>query len=146
MAGVNKVIVVGNLGADPELKHLDSGSVVCRLSVATSRQWTNKQTNETQSETEWHRISVWGKQAEACEKYLSRGRQVYVEGRLRTSSYEKEPGDKRYSTEIVAEVVQFLGGKGGDGGGDGDRDRSRSSGGGGGRQNSAPDPDDDIPF
>lgn len=148
MAGVNKAIIVGNLGADPELRFLESGTPVCRLSIATSRQWKNQQTNEMMSETEWHRITVWGKQAEACDKFLSKGRQVYVEGRLRTTSYDKE-GQKHYTTEIVAEQVQFLGGKDGGGGG-------QQSGGGGNqqRQQSKPqsqpapadDPDDDIPF
>jgi single-strand DNA-binding protein len=146
MAGVNKAIVVGNLGADPELRHTDSGTPVCRLSVATSRQWTNKQTNETQQETEWHRITVWGKQAESCQKYLAKGRQVYVEGRIRTSSYEDENGVKKYSTEIVAEIVQFLGSKadnegGGGGGGGGGGSSSKPS-----NRQPEPDPDDDIPF
>lgn len=142
MAGVNKVIVVGNLGADPELKTTEGGTPVCRLSVATTRVWTNKSTNEKQQETEWHRITVWGKQAEHCEKYLAKGRQVYVEGRLRTSSYDKE-GQKHYSTEIVADIVQFLGGKG-DGGGQGGSDGGGGNQGGGGHQ--PVDPDDDIPF
>jgi len=142
MAGVNKVIVVGNLGADPELKHTQGGTAVCKLSVATTRTWTNQQTNEKQQETEWHRITVWGKSAENCEKYLAKGRQVYVEGRLRTSSYEKD-GVKHWSTEIVAEQVQFLGGRDGGGGQGGDqRDGPPPQNGG----NNAPDPDDDIPF
>lgn len=150
MAGVNKVIIVGNLGADPELKTLESGASVCRLSVATTRVWNNKTTNEKQQETEWHRITVWGKQAEHCEKYLAKGRQVYVEGRLRTSSYEKE-GQKHYSTEIVADQVQFLGGRdgGGQGGGSGDGGGDQSGGNGGqrgGGYQQPTDPDDDIPF
>lgn len=151
MPGVNKAIIVGNLGADPELRFLESGTPVCRLSVATSRQWKNQQTNEMMSETEWHRITVWGKQAEACDKFLSKGRQVYVEGRLRTTSYDKD-GQKHYTTEIVAEQVQFLGGKEGGGGGQqssgGERQQPRQSS---SRppQNQPPpadDPDDDIPF
>ncbi len=113
MAGVNKVIIVGNLGRDPELNTMESGQSVCRLNIATTRRWTNKTTNEKMEETEWHRISVWGKQAENCNKYLSKGKQVYVEGRLRTSSYEKE-GQKHWSTEIVADDVQFLGGRDGE--------------------------------
>lgn len=108
---VNKAIVIGHLGQDPDVKFTNSGMPVCRLSVATTRTWTNKQTDERQSETEWHRITVWGKQAEHCGEYLAKGRQVYVEGYLRTSSYDDEEGKKRYSTEIVAEKVQFLGGK-----------------------------------
>lgn len=149
MSGVNKVIVIGNLGSDPDLKHTQGGTPVCRLSVATTRTWNNQQTNERQQETEWHRITVWGKQAENCEKYLSKGRQVYVEGRLRTSSYDKD-GVKHYSTEIVADQVQFLGGKEGGGGAQGNGDNgggggNRGSGGYGGA-NSSDDPDDDIPF
>ena len=143
MAGVNKAIIVGNLGADPELRTTQGGTSVCRLSVATTRVWTNSQTNEKQSETEWHRITVWGKQAEHCEKYLSKGRQVYVEGRLRTSSYDKD-GQKHWSTEIVADTVQFLGGGNQGGGGGGNRDEGPPPDSGGGYQPS--DPDDDIPF
>ncbi len=141
MAGVNKVIVVGYLGADPELKDTSGGNSVCRLSVATTRVWNNKKTNEKVEETEWHRVSVWGNQAEACEKYLTKGKMVYVEGRLRTSSYEKE-GQKHYSTEIVAETVQFLGSKG-DGGGkrdDGNNNQKESD------PEPSRDEDDDIPF
>jgi len=110
MAGVNKVIILGNLGQDPEIHEMKGGQKVCRLNVATTRKWKSKDTNEQVEETEWHRISVWGPQAEPCQKYLSKGRQVYVEGRLRTSAYEKD-GVKKYSTEIVADTVQFIGGK-----------------------------------
>jgi len=104
---VNKAIIVGNLGRDPELQHTSSGSAVTRLSVATTRKWKNKQTGESQEETEWHRVTVWGAQAEPCSKFLSKGRKVYVEGRIRTTKYEKD-GMERYSTEIVADTVQFL--------------------------------------
>lgn len=138
MAGVNKVIIVGHLGSDPDLKTTSNDNSVCRLSVATTRNWKNKQTGESQQETEWHRVTVWGKQAEHCEKYLSKGRQVYVEGRLRTSSYEKE-GVKCYSTEVVAEMVQFLGGKG-------ERNESEDSNSGNKNSDNSPDPDDAIPF
>lgn len=139
MAGVNKVIILGNLGQDPEIHEMKSGTKVCRLNVATTRRWTSKDTGEKVEETEWHRISVWGPQADPCKKYLSKGRQVYVEGRLRTSSYEKE-GVKHYATEVVADTVQFIGGKN-----DGD-----SKGGGNGTpprdDNYAPPGDDDIDF
>lgn len=148
MAGVNKVIILGNLGADPELRHTDGGTAVCRLSVATTRTWFNKQTDEKQQETEWHRVTVWGKQAENCEKYLKKGRQVYVEGRLRTSSYEKD-GQKHWSTEIVADQVQFVGGRDGSGEGSNDSGGSgKSSGKSSGPRDDhyEPDPDDDIPF
>jgi single-strand DNA-binding protein len=166
MAGVNKVILVGNLGRDPEMRYTQAGTPVCRLSVATTRQWTSKQ-GERQEETEWHRVTVWGKSAEHCNQYLTKGRQVYVEGRLKTSSYEQD-GIKKYSTEVVADRVQFLGGRGeggggtgGGGGGGGARGGSYGggggSGGGGGGGGGGPEPydpgafgpppgDDDIPF
>ena len=109
MSGVNKVILIGNLGRDPELKYTNGGTPVCKLSVCTSRAWTNKN-GERQEEQEWHRVSVWGKQAEHCNNYLAKGRSCYVEGRLKTSSYDQD-GIKKWSTEIVADTVQFLGGK-----------------------------------
>ena len=138
MAGINKVILIDNLGRDPEIRYTQGGSPLCRLNVATTRQWMNRQTNERQEETEWHRVSVWGKQAEHCNNYLSKGRTVYIEGRLRTSSYDDKDGQKRYSTEIVAGVVQFLGGGdqrggGGGGGGGGDFRGGGGAAGGGGR-------------
>ncbi len=132
MASINKVIIIGNLGRDPEMRYTQGGMPIAKLSVATTRAYTNRNTNERVEETEWHRISVFGKQAESCDKYLSKGRQVYVEGRLKTSSYEKN-GEKRYSTEIVADTVQFLGGRGeGGGGGRGGGGGYDRGGGGGG--------------
>jgi single-strand DNA-binding protein len=107
MAGVNKVIVVGRLGADPEVRTVGQGGTVTRLSVATSENWVDKE-GQKQERTEWHRIVVWGRLAEICGKHLSKGRQVYVEGRLQTRSWEDQQGQKRYSTEIVANTVQFL--------------------------------------
>ena len=112
MAGVNKAIIVGNLGRDPEIRYTKGGSPVCQLSVATTRAYTNKN-NDRVEETEWHRIVVWGKSAEHCNSFLSKGRQVYVEGRIQTRSYEDKDGIKRYSTEIVSDTVQFLGSRGG---------------------------------
>jgi single-strand DNA-binding protein len=109
MSGVNKVIIVGRLGSDPELKTVTGGQNVARLSVATSENWTDRE-GKKQERTEWHRIVVWGKLAELCGKYLSKGRQVYVEGRLQTRSWEDQQGQKKYTTEIVANTVQFLGG------------------------------------
>jgi single-strand DNA-binding protein len=126
MAGVNKAIILGRLGRDPELRYMQSGQPVCKLNIATSRKYTNKN-NEMIEETEWHRVSVWGKQAEHCNNFLTKGREVYVEGRLRTSSYDKD-GQKHYTTEIVADTVQFLGGRGEGGGGGG----AEGGGGGGG--------------
>ena len=109
MSGVNKVIIVGRLGADPEVKQISSGNTVATLSVATSETW-NDRNGQRQERTEWHRVVVWGKTAELCGKYLSKGRQVYLEGRLQTRSWEDQQGQKRYTTEIVANTVQFLGG------------------------------------
>lgn len=133
MAGVNKVILVGNLGRDPELRYTQSGTAVCQLNLATTRTYTKGGPGgERVEETEWHRVVVWGKQAEHCSNYLSKGRQVYVEGRLQTRSYDDKDGIKRYSTEVVADTVQFLsGGSGGGGGGGGGRGGGGGGGGGG---------------
>ena len=109
MSGVNKVIIVGRLGADPELKTVTGGQSVARLSLATSESWTDKQ-GQKQERTEWHLVVVWGKLAELCGKYLSKGRQAYIEGRLQTRSWEDQQGQKKYATEVVANTVQFLGG------------------------------------
>lgn len=109
MAGVNKVIVVGKLGANPEVKNISPEQTVARLSVATDESWNDRQGNK-QQRTEWHKIVVWGKLADLCGKYLSKGRQVYVEGKLQTRSWEDDQGTKKYTTEIVANTVQFLGG------------------------------------
>src|SRR4051812_37719656 len=108
MAGVNKVIIVGRLGTDPETKNVTSGQVVTRLSVATSENWTDRE-GKKQERTEWHRVVVWGKLAEVCGKHLRKGRQVYVEGRIQPRPWEDQQGQKRYTTEIVANTVQFLG-------------------------------------
>lgn len=117
--GVNKAIIIGNLGADPELRYTQSGQAVANLRIATNERWTDKD-GKPQEKTEWHKVVVWGRQAENCEKYLSKGRQVYVEGRLQTSEWEDKDGNKRWTTEIVAQSVQFLqGGSGGGGGGGG---------------------------
>ncbi|MFW6126756.1 MAG: single-stranded DNA-binding protein [Thermodesulfobacteriota bacterium] len=134
--GVNKVILIGNLGADPELRYTANGTAVARLNIATTETYTDRDGNR-QEQTEWHRVVAWRKLAEICGQYLSKGRQVYIEGRLRTSSYEKD-GIKRYSTDIEAREMLMLGGPG---------DR------GAGRDYEAPFtppeggvPDDDIPF
>jgi len=130
MAGLNKVMLIGNLGRDPEIRYTQSGTAVVNFSIATSEQWNDRNTGERQERTEWHRIVVFGKQAEICEKYLSKGSSIYIEGRLQTRSWEKE-GQTQYTTEIVASNFQFLGGRGGkDQGGGG-----YGSQGGGGYQN-----------
>ena len=109
---VNKVILVGNLGKDPEVRFTNSGSAVARFPIATSEVWNDRDGNR-QERTEWHNIIVWGKQGEHCGQYLAKGRQVYVEGSIRSRSYDDKSGNKRYVTEIVAQRVQFLGGGGG---------------------------------
>lgn len=109
MSGVNKVILVGRLGADPEVKTISSGNTVARLSLATSENWKDRD-GQRQERTEWHRVVLWGKQAELAGKYLTKGRQIYIEGRLQTRSWDDPQGQKRYSTEIVANTIQFLGG------------------------------------
>lgn len=111
---VNKVILVGRLGADPEVKAIGSGSTVARLNLATSESWVKD--GQKQERTEWHRVTVWGKLAEICGKHLSKGRQVYVEGKLQTRQWEDQQGQKRYTTEIVASTVQFLGSAGAESG------------------------------
>ena len=123
MASVNKVIVVGNLGRDPELRYIQSGQAVANFSVATNEKWKDKDGNN-QERTEWHRIVVWGKSAENCAQYLQKGRSVYIEGKLQTREWEDREGHKRSTTEIVAQTVQFLGGRGGSPGGDPSMDRS----------------------
>lgn len=108
MSGVNKVIILGRLGADPETKNISSGNTVTTFSLATSESWKDRD-GQKQERTEWHRVVVWGKLAEICGKYLSKGRQAFVEGRLQTRSWEDQQGNKRYTTEVVANNVQFIG-------------------------------------
>jgi len=124
MASVNKVILIGNLGADPEVRHTQGGSAVANLSVATNERWTDRDGNP-QERTEWHNVTVWGKTAEHCGQYLSKGRSVYVEGRIQSRTYTDRDGNERKVWDVVAQNVTFLGGDGGYGG-------NRSQGGGGG--------------
>ncbi len=109
---VNKVILIGRLGNDPELRYTPSGAAVCNFSLATSEVWNDKNSGQKNERTEWHRVVVWGKQAEHCNNYLSKGRQAYIEGRLQTRSWEDKDGVKKYTTEIIANTVQFIGAKG----------------------------------
>lgn len=145
MSGVNKVILVGRLGTDPEVKNVSANSTVARLSLATSEAWTDKE-GQKQERTEWHRVVVWGKLADLCGKYLSKGRQVYIEGRLQTRSWEDQQGQKRYTTEIVANTVQFLGATGASAGDSRDTGSQSSSA----NDNFGPEPsfnsDEEIPF
>jgi single-strand DNA-binding protein len=109
MAGINKVILIGNLGRDPEISYSQQGLAVVNFPMATSEQWTDKNTGDRQEKTEWHKVVAFGKPAETLEKYLSKGKQVYIEGRLQTRSYEKD-GQTHYITQIVVTGFQFLGG------------------------------------
>ena len=109
--GVNKVFLVGNLGANPELRYTAGQQAVANLRIATTERWTDK-SGQKQEATEWHRVVVWGKQAEIVGQYLTKGRQVYVEGRIRTRQWQDQQGQKRYTTEVVAQNVQMLGGRG----------------------------------
>ncbi len=108
---VNKVIILGRLGQDPEIKYTQSGMAVANFSLATSEFWNDKATGQKQEKTEWHRVVVWGKLGELCNQYLAKGRQAYVEGRLQTRSWDDKDGVKKYTTEIVANTVQFIGGQ-----------------------------------
>ncbi len=129
MASVNKVIIVGNLGRDPEVRYLPSGGAVCNIAVATSRQWKDKTSGDKQEETEWHRITFFDRMAEIAGEYLKKGRSVYVEGRLKTRKYTDKDGVEKYATDIIATEMQLLGGResGGGGGGGGYDDDSGAS-------------------
>lgn len=171
MASVNKVILVGNLGRDPDMRYTPDGAAICNLSIATTSSWRDRNSGERREETEWHRVSLFGRLAEVAGEYLRKGRPVYIEGRLRTRKWQdKETGQDRYTTEIVGDQMQMLGGRGDsggfDGGSGGGYDDGFSGGGGGGgfqqQQQRAPqqqrpaapqapdsglmDMDDDVPF
>ena len=159
MASVNKVIIVGNLGRDPEVRYTPNGSAVCNVSVATTRSWKNKESGDKSEETEWHRVVFYDRLAEIAGEYLKKGRSVYVEGRLKTRKWQDKDGVEKYTTEIVATDMQMLGSREGMGGG-------AASDEGGGYERAAPaarpaaaaanrpaakssgfsDMDDDIPF
>ena len=113
MSGVNKVILIGNLGANPELRYTQGQQAVANLRLATTEKWTDK-SGQKQEATEWHRVVVWGKQAEICNQYLTKGRQIFVEGSIRTRQWQDQQGQKRFTTEIVARNVQMLGGRPGE--------------------------------
>jgi single-strand DNA-binding protein len=151
--GVNKVILVGNLGKDPDMKYTASGAAIANITIATSESWNDKQTGEKVEKTEWHRVVAFQRLAEIMGEYLRKGSQVYIEGKLQTRKWQDQNGQDRYTTEVVANDMQMLGSRGGEGGG------GRPQGGGGGFRNnpqtqqtqSQPKPDndfadDDIPF
>ncbi len=152
--GVNKVIIVGNLGQDPETRYMPSGSAVTNFTVATNESWKDKQTGEQKERTEWHRVSMFNRLAEVAAEYLRKGSQVYIEGKLRTRKWQGKDGNDRYTTEIIADEMQMLGGRGGGGGfggGGGGSGGGQGDGGQGGGGNAPPQPgpddfDDDIPF
>jgi single-strand DNA-binding protein len=163
MASINKVIIIGNLGRDPEVRYTPSGAAVCNVSIATTRNWKSKESGERQEETEWHRVVFYDRLAEIAGEYLKKGRSIYVEGRLKTRKWQDKDGKDNYTTEIIATEMQMLGSREGMGGGAGDESGySREPSEGGGR--SAPasrapaskpapksstgfdDMDDDIPF
>jgi single-strand DNA-binding protein len=154
--GINKVILVGNLGQDPEIRYTADGRPIANFSIATSETWTDKSSGERREKTEWHRVVVFGKLAEICGEYLSKGRQVYIEGKLQTRKWQGQDGQDRYTTEVVVDVrgtMQMLGSR--DGGGGGPRPASgggKGKGGGGYEDQGYPqqpyqnDKEDDIPF
>jgi single-strand DNA-binding protein len=141
MASINKVILIGNLGRDPELRYTQSGQAVANFSLATTDRFSNRE-GERQERTEWHRVTVWGKTAENCAQYLNKGRSVYVEGRLQTREWEDKEGQKRRTTEVIAQTVQFLGARGQSAG----APTGGGEGGGGDFREEAPPQGDDIPF
>ncbi len=165
MASVNKVILIGNLGRDPEVRYAASGAAICNVTIATSRQWKDKTSGERQEETEWHRVVFYDRLAEIAGEYLKKGKSVYVEGRLKTRKWTDKEGVEKYTTEIIAQEMNMLGNReGGGGGGAGGGAGGMSDEGGGAAPHSAPaakpapskpaqksatgfdDMDDDIPF
>jgi len=154
--GINKVILVGNLGKDPETRYMPNGKAVTNFSIATSESWKDKQTGEQREQTEWHNIVMYDRLAEIAAEYLKKGSQVYVEGKLRTRKWQDKEGRDRYTTEINANEMQMLGGRSGGGGGGmggggggmsgGERSEGRAAPAGGGRGAPAPSGGDDSPF
>lgn len=157
--GVNKVILVGNLGNDPDTRYSPNGSAVTKISVATAESWKDKQTGEKQEKTEWHRVVFFGRLAEIAKEYLTKGSQVYIEGRLQTNKWQGKDGQDRYTTEIVASDMQMLGGRGGGGGGTADWSNEQPAQNSSPAQDAGPAPapapasappaddfDDDVPF
>ncbi|GAP38854.1 single-stranded DNA-binding protein [Piscinibacter sakaiensis] len=133
MASINKVILIGNLGRDPEVRYTPSGSAVCNVSIATTRNWKDKNSGDKVEETEWHRVVFYDRLAEIAGEYLRKGRSVYVEGRLKTRKWQDKEGRDTYTTEVIADNMQLLGGReGGGGGGGGGMGGGEEGGGGGG--------------
>jgi single-strand DNA-binding protein len=141
--GINKVILVGNLGQDPETRYMPSGSAVTNITVATNESWKDKQTGEQKERTEWHRVAMFNRLAEIAAEYLRKGSQVYIEGKLRTRKWQDRDGNDRYTTEIIADEMQMLGGRGGGGSAPMNQDPGPASM---APQSGPDDFDDDIPF
>ena len=146
--GINKAIIVGNLGRDPEVRYTANGNAISNITVATTESWKDKQSGERQEKTEWHRVVFFGRLAEIAGEYLKKGAQVYIEGRLQTRKWEDKSGQERYTTEIVASEMQMLGSRGGGAQDDDYSSEARSTKGSSGGSTSSGDPDldDDIPF
>ena len=158
--GINKVILVGNLGQDPETRYMPSGGAVTNITVATNESWKDKQTGEQKDRTEWHKVAMFNRLAEVAAEYLRKGSQVYIEGKIRTRKWQDKEGKDRYTTEVIADEMQMLGGRGGSGGGGnygsggaggggtggGSGGGSKAPSGGGQTPPPADDFDDDIPF
>ncbi|MBN2071162.1 MAG: single-stranded DNA-binding protein [Candidatus Krumholzibacteriota bacterium] len=145
MSGVNKAILVGNLGSDPELRHTGSGTTVANFSLATSENFKSRE-GERQTRTEWHKVVAFGKLAEICGQYLQKGKQVYIEGRIQTRSWEDQSGNKKYTTEIIANQMVMLGRAGDGGGRSGDDEFRDAPADDDGSQVPPADDDDDLPF
>jgi len=144
--GINKVIIVGNLGGDPETRYMPSGSAVTNLTVATNESWKDKQTGEQKERTEWHKVAMFNRLAEIAAEYLRKGSQVYIEGKLRTRKWQDKEGKDRWTTEIIADEMQMLSGRSGGGGG-GSAPMNQDSGPASAPAQAGPDDfDDDIPF
>jgi single-strand DNA-binding protein len=146
---VNKVILIGRLGKDPELKYTASGTPFCRFSMATDDTWNDKTSGERQEKTEWHNIVVWDRLAEICNQYLTKGKLIYIEGKLQTREWDDQEGNKRRTTEVVARDMVMLGGNTGEGAGGGQRRAASAEGGSGSMSSSTSTStitDDDIPF
>jgi len=144
--GINKVILVGNLGQDPDTRYMPSGSAVTNLRIATSEQWKDKQTGEQKERTEWHNVAMFGRLAEIAAEYLRKGSQVYIEGKLRTRKWQDKQGNDRWTTEVIADEMQMLGGRGGGGGSAPMSSQDSGPPGGNYPDSGGGEFDDDIPF
>lgn len=144
--GLNKVMLIGNLGADPEVRYTPSGTAVANIRLATSDSWRDKESGEQQERTEWHRVVFWGRLAEIVQEYLHKGSQIYVEGRLQTRKWQGQDGQDRYTTEIVANEMQMLGSRGSGSAGIADSSPAATPATSGTNTSSDEDFDDDIPF